>query len=187
LAADGRGESPQSGAIAALARPSPARGRSESELDAPEPAAGAKATTPVRDRLDPDFPLPGTRSDSRLLAARPQRHASRGPRPDNRCGDRVRIGSGSVFAGCLSPSLADPRRPRPGRAGSVVGTRRERARYAETLKRWREHVNCDLTEVRALGSEARFERTRNGDHVRCDAGFGLGTLRDAFLRRRGGG
>jgi len=48
--------------------------------------------------------------------------------------------------------------------------------YADTLCRWRERYNTQLSELRQLGFDASFERTWNFYFAYCEAGFRAGSI-----------
>jgi cyclopropane-fatty-acyl-phospholipid synthase len=84
-----------------------------------------------------------------------------------------------VFPGCLIPSL--------GAIAQTVGDLRIEdveqigRHYAETLARWRESFLDRIGDVRALGFDARFERTWDFYLAACQALFRCGLLHDAQL------
>jgi cyclopropane-fatty-acyl-phospholipid synthase len=87
-----------------------------------------------------------------------------------------------VFPGCLIPSFealtkAAARHSRLG----VYGSDEIGEHYAETLRRWRTNVHERIADVRALGYDARFERTWDFYLAFCEAAFRTRTLRDAQL------
>jgi cyclopropane-fatty-acyl-phospholipid synthase len=53
--------------------------------------------------------------------------------------------------------------------------------YAETLRRWRERFEATIDDVRALGYDARFERTWRFYLAYCEAAFRTRALRDVQL------
>jgi cyclopropane-fatty-acyl-phospholipid synthase len=87
-----------------------------------------------------------------------------------------------VFPGCLIPSLealtqAAARHSRLG----VYGIDEIGEHYAETLRRWRANFHERIADVRALGYDARFERTWDFYLAFCEAAFRTRALRDAQL------
>ncbi|HST19427.1 MAG TPA: cyclopropane-fatty-acyl-phospholipid synthase family protein [Gaiellaceae bacterium] len=84
-----------------------------------------------------------------------------------------------VFPGCLIPSL--------GVLAQSVGDLELRdvdqigGHYADTLAEWRRRFLSRIEDVRALGYDARFERTWDFYLASCEALFRAGLLRDAQL------
>jgi len=56
--------------------------------------------------------------------------------------------------------------------------------YAETLRRWRASFHERIDEVRALGYDAKFERTWDFYLAFCEAAFRLRSLQDCQLTYR---
>jgi cyclopropane-fatty-acyl-phospholipid synthase len=87
-----------------------------------------------------------------------------------------------IFPGCLIPSLGALARVSASASTLMIHEVEEIGpNYAETLRRWRESFNARIVEVRALGYDARFERTWNFYLAYCEAAFRLRSLRDAQL------
>ncbi len=87
-----------------------------------------------------------------------------------------------VFPGCLIPSLGALAAASAAESRLMIHEVEEIGlNYAETLKRWREAFNLRIAEVRALGYDARFERTWNFYLAFCEAAFRTRSLRDVQL------
>ena len=87
-----------------------------------------------------------------------------------------------VFPGCLIPSVsALTVAMRRSSRLNLVGLDEIGPHYAETLRQWRLRFESRLDEVRALGYDARFERTWRFYLSFCEAAFRTRQLRDAQL------
>lgn len=87
-----------------------------------------------------------------------------------------------VFPGCLIPSLTALAEAARRHSRLVIGDVEEIGdHYAETLRRWRSRFRARIDEVRALGYDARFERTWDFYLAFCEAAFRRRVLRDAQL------
>jgi cyclopropane-fatty-acyl-phospholipid synthase len=87
-----------------------------------------------------------------------------------------------VFPGCLIPPLGALATASAADSRLMIHEVEEIGpHYAETLKRWREAFRARVADVRALGYEARFERTWNFYLAFCEAGFRTRFLRDVQL------
>ena len=53
--------------------------------------------------------------------------------------------------------------------------------YAETLRRWRENVDAQIEQVRALGYDEHFERTWHFYLAFCETAFRTRALRDVQI------
>ena len=90
-----------------------------------------------------------------------------------------------IFPGALIPSL-----------GALAAASKKASRlmlsevheigpnYAETLRRWRENVDAQIEQVRALGYDEHFERTWHFYLSFCEAAFRTRALRDAQIMLR---
>ncbi|HEV2592855.1 MAG TPA: class I SAM-dependent methyltransferase [Gaiellaceae bacterium] len=87
-----------------------------------------------------------------------------------------------VFPGCLIPSLGALTRTATEGSELIIRDVDEIGpHYAETLRRWRENFHSQIGSVRALGYDARFERTWDYYLAFCEAGFRTRALRDVQL------
>jgi cyclopropane-fatty-acyl-phospholipid synthase len=86
-----------------------------------------------------------------------------------------------VFPGCLIPSLESLTRAVKTTSLGLYGVDEIGEHYAETLCRWRRNVHENIAQVRALGYDARFERTWDFYLAFCEAAFRTRWLRDAQL------
>jgi len=87
-----------------------------------------------------------------------------------------------IFPGCLIPSLGALAMAST-RSSSLMILEVEEIgpHYAETLRRWRERFEAMIDDVRALGYDARFERTWRFYLAYCEAAFRTRALRDVQL------
>ncbi|MEI8104477.1 MAG: class I SAM-dependent methyltransferase [Actinomycetes bacterium] len=87
-----------------------------------------------------------------------------------------------IFPGCLIPSLG-ALTAASGAASRLQITEAAEigSNYAETLRRWRTNFHDRIEEVRALGYDARFERTWDFYLAFCEAAFRTRALRDVQL------
>ena len=95
-----------------------------------------------------------------------------------------------VFPGCLIPSLEALTQAAAGHSRlGIYGIDEIGEHYAETLRRWRANFHERIADVRALGYDARFERTWDFYLAFCEAAFRTRALRDAqlLLARPGAG
>jgi cyclopropane-fatty-acyl-phospholipid synthase len=86
-----------------------------------------------------------------------------------------------VFPGCLIPSLESLTRAAKTTSLGLYGVEEIGEHYAETLRRWRLNVHENITRIRALGYDARFERTWDFYLAFCEAAFRMRWLRNAQL------
>jgi cyclopropane-fatty-acyl-phospholipid synthase len=87
-----------------------------------------------------------------------------------------------IFPGCLIPSLGALARAAARSSRLMIHEVDEiGGHYAETLRRWRASFHGQIDEVRALGYDARFERTWDFYLAFCEAAFRTRALRDVQL------
>lgn len=84
----------------------------------------------------------------------------------------------TIFPGSLLPSLESIAKAVAGTQLQINGVEEIGFGYARTLREWRENVDRNVEEIRALGYDERFLRLWHFYLTYCEAGFGIRSLRD---------